>query len=62
MGIDRARIKCRHAPDLNEAIAFATNGLVKASIRTIKLDQINDTLDEMRKGKIVGRVVIDMTA
>jgi alcohol dehydrogenase, propanol-preferring len=48
--------------DLNEAIAFATNGLVKASIRTIKLDQINDTLDEMRKGKIVGRVVIDMTA
>ena len=47
--------------DLNEAIAFATNGLVKATIRTVKLDAVNDVFDEMRKGKIVGRVVIDMT-
>ena len=46
--------------DLNEAIAFATNGLVKATIRTVKLDEINTVLDDMRKGKIVGRVVIDM--
>ena len=46
--------------DLNEAIAFATNDLVRATIRKIKLEEINATLDEMRKGKIVGRVVIDM--
>lgn len=44
--------------DLNEAIAFAANGLVKAKIRTIALEEINATLDEMRQGKIVGRVVL----
>jgi propanol-preferring alcohol dehydrogenase len=44
--------------DLNEAVAFAANGLVKAKIRTITLDEINATLDEMRKGQIVGRVVL----
>lgn len=44
--------------DLNEAVAFAANGLVKAKIRTIALEEINATLDEMRQGKIVGRVVL----
>ena len=44
--------------DLNEAVAFAANGLVKAKIRTIRLEEINATLDEMRKGQIVGRVVL----
>lgn len=44
--------------DLNEAVAFAANGLVKATIRTAELEQINEVLDEMRKGKIVGRVVL----
>jgi alcohol dehydrogenase, propanol-preferring len=46
--------------DLNEAISFATNGLVKATIRTVRLEEVNGVFDEMRKGKIVGRVVIDM--
>jgi alcohol dehydrogenase, propanol-preferring len=46
--------------DLSEAIAFAANGLVKATIRTVRIEEINAVLDEMRKGKIVGRVVIDM--
>lgn len=45
--------------DLGEAIAFAANGLVKATIRTVRLEDINDVLDNMRKGKVVGRVVID---
>ncbi|MCX7349883.1 MAG: alcohol dehydrogenase AdhP [Alphaproteobacteria bacterium] len=44
--------------DLHEAIAFAANGLVKATIRTAKLEEINDVLDDMRKGRIVGRVVL----
>jgi alcohol dehydrogenase, propanol-preferring len=46
--------------DLNEAIAFAANGLVKAKIRTVKLGDINAVLEEMRQGRIVGRAVIDM--
>jgi propanol-preferring alcohol dehydrogenase len=48
--------------DLNEAIAFATNGLVKAAIRKVKLEEVNAVFDDMRKGRIVGRVVIDMMA
>jgi propanol-preferring alcohol dehydrogenase len=46
--------------DLNEAVAFAANGLVKATIRTAPLEEINGVLDEMRKGKIVGRVVLKL--
>jgi len=46
--------------DLNEAVAFAANGLVTAKIRTAKLEEINDVLDEMRKGRIVGRVVLKL--
>jgi propanol-preferring alcohol dehydrogenase len=44
--------------DLNEAIAFAANGLVTATIRTAPLSAINAVLDEMRQGRIVGRVVL----
>lgn len=44
--------------DLNEAVAFAANGLVKAKIRTVELEDINAVLDEMRKGRIVGRAVL----
>lgn len=46
--------------DLNEAIAFAANGLVRATIRTAALEDINDVFDEMRKGRIVGRVVLKL--
>lgn len=44
--------------DLNEAIAFAANGLVKATVRTAELEEINPVLEAMRSGKIVGRVVL----
>lgn len=44
--------------DLNEAVAFAANGLVKAKIRTVELEDINAVLDEMRQGRIVGRAVL----
>ena len=46
--------------DLGEAIAFAANGLVKAKIRKAPLIAINAIFDEMRQGKIVGRVVLDL--
>jgi len=46
--------------DLHEAIGFAARGLVKSTIRTITLAQINETFDEMRKGRILGRVVLKL--
>ena len=46
--------------DLNEAVAFALNGLVKAKIQKAKLTEINKIFDAMRKGKIVGRMVLDI--
>ncbi len=46
--------------DLDEAVAFATNGLVKATIAKQKLGAINEVLERMRQGKIVGRVVLDI--
>ncbi len=48
--------------DLQEAVDFAVRGSVKAKIRTIRLDEINNVFDDMRAGKIVGRVVIDMVS
>lgn len=47
--------------DLREALDFATNGLVRAKIRTAPLSEINAIFDEMRQGKIVGRVVLDLS-
>ena len=44
--------------DLNEAVAFATNGLVEAKTKTAPLGQINKILAQMRAGKIVGRMVL----
>jgi alcohol dehydrogenase, propanol-preferring len=46
--------------DLNEAIAFAANGLVKAKVETAALEDINGIFDTMRKGKILGRVVLKL--
>ncbi len=46
--------------DLNEAVAFAANGLVTAKIRTAPLGKINEIFDEMRAGKILGRVVLKL--
>ncbi|WP_374654084.1 zinc-dependent alcohol dehydrogenase [Dongia sp.] len=46
--------------DLNEAVAFALNGLVKAKIQKAKLTEINRIFNDMRKGKIVGRMVLDI--
>lgn len=46
--------------DLQEAVDFAIRGSVATSIRTTRLDQINDVLSEMREGRIVGRVVVAM--
>jgi propanol-preferring alcohol dehydrogenase len=48
--------------DLQESLEFAAAGKVKATIETAKLEDINTIFDRMHRGKIEGRVVIDMTA
>lgn len=46
--------------DLNEALEFAGAGKVKANIRTEPLENVNAVFDEMRAGKISGRVVLQV--
>lgn len=45
--------------DLKEALAFAAEGKVKATVKKDKLENVNDIFDRMRKGQIEGRIVID---
>ena len=45
--------------DLQEALDFAGEGKVKATISTERLENINDIFARMHKGDIQGRVVID---
>jgi propanol-preferring alcohol dehydrogenase len=44
--------------DLEESLAFAAAGKVKATIETLPLDSINDVFSRMKKGQINGRVVL----
>jgi propanol-preferring alcohol dehydrogenase len=46
--------------DLAEAVAFAANGLVAARIRKAPLERINAIFDEMRAGKVLGRMVLNL--
>ena len=43
--------------DLQEALAFAAAGQVKAIIETSTLDNVNEVLERLRIGKVSGRVV-----
>jgi propanol-preferring alcohol dehydrogenase len=44
--------------DLQEALDFAGEGLVKATIHRDRLDNVNGVLEQMRAGQIEGRVVM----
>ncbi|MDQ0008720.1 propanol-preferring alcohol dehydrogenase [Luteibacter jiangsuensis] len=48
--------------DLQESLAFAGAGKVKATVSTDRLENINGIFDRMRAGQIEGRVVMDMNA
>jgi propanol-preferring alcohol dehydrogenase len=48
--------------DLQEALAFAAAGKVRATVTTDRLDNINDIFARMHRGDIEGRVVLDMEA
>ncbi len=46
--------------DLQEAVDFAANGLVRAHTTKEPLENINDIFARMKAGKITGRVVLDL--
>jgi len=46
--------------DLQEALEFANEGKVKATVEIEKLANINRVFDRMRAGKIDGRIVLNM--
>ncbi len=46
--------------DLQEALDFAGEGKVKATVATDRLENINDVFQRMIDGKIEGRIVLDM--
>ena len=47
--------------DLQETLQFAAEGKVKSIIEVRKLDEINEIFDELEKGKVNGRIVVDMS-
>jgi len=48
--------------DLEEALAFAAEGKVKATIEDQPLESINDIFDRLKAGKVNGRIVLDISA
>jgi alcohol dehydrogenase, propanol-preferring len=46
--------------DLAEVMAFAAEGKVRSQIRKAKLEDINQIFDDLKSGKVDGRVVIMM--
>ena len=48
--------------DLSEALAFAAEGKVAAQYELRPLAAVNDVLDDLRAGRITGRVVLDLQA
>lgn len=47
--------------DLQEALQFAGEGKVKATVTAEPLENVNDVLQRMREGRIEGRAVLDLT-
>ncbi|GAO45501.1 zinc-containing alcohol dehydrogenase [Flavihumibacter petaseus NBRC 106054] len=46
--------------DMQEAIAFAADGKVKSSVHIAKLEDINAVFEQMKKGEIEGRIVLQI--
>ena len=46
--------------DMQEAIQFAVEGKVKATVHAAKLEDINDVFGRMEKGEIDGRIVLEI--
>jgi propanol-preferring alcohol dehydrogenase len=48
--------------DLQEALDFAAQGKVKATVSTDRLENINQVLERMEEGAIEGRIVLDLAS
>ena len=46
--------------DMEEAISFALEGKVKATVKAAKLEDINTVFEDMKKGDISGRMVLEI--
>jgi D-arabinose 1-dehydrogenase-like Zn-dependent alcohol dehydrogenase len=46
--------------DLEEALTFAVEGKVKATIETQRQESINDVFARLKNGKVNGRIVLDI--
>ncbi len=46
--------------DLAECLAFAAEGKVRATYKTARLEQVNEIFDQMKAGKIDGRMVMEL--
>jgi propanol-preferring alcohol dehydrogenase len=46
--------------DLEQSLAFAAEGKVKATVETLPLESINDVFSRLRKGQVNGRVVLGL--
>jgi len=46
--------------DMQEAIAFAVEGKVKATVHAARLEDINEVMNDMKKGEISGRIVLEI--
>lgn len=44
--------------DLQEALMFAAEGKVKATVETVPLESVNDVFERLRNGKVRGRMVL----
>jgi propanol-preferring alcohol dehydrogenase len=48
--------------DMQEAVAFAIEGKVKATVHAAKMENINSIFADMKKGEIEGRIVLDIAS
>jgi propanol-preferring alcohol dehydrogenase len=46
--------------DLEESLAFAAEGKVKATIEVLPLESINDVFTRLKTGRVNGRVVLGL--
>jgi alcohol dehydrogenase, propanol-preferring len=46
--------------DLEESLAFAAHGKVKATIEILPLESINEVFTRLKKGQVNGRVVLGL--
>jgi propanol-preferring alcohol dehydrogenase len=49
---------CGNYTDLSEVMALAARGKIQHTVEQVRIDQINETIELLRAGKIIGRAVV----